>query len=247
MNPTEHVPLRSHVLTKMDCPLVARASLMEQEEDPTTAMEKGTTCHALTFNTQTVVVYPGATRRGKEWDKFEEEHDGCRIVLQSEYEVSARMCDAVRRHPLARKLLDNAEFEKQRLFKLDGRLCRATPDIVGSGYIADLKTGRSANPKRFRYNAREYYYDASMAWYKRAVPGAAEVFIICVEKTKPYPVSVFRVNNRSLSQGDAFNMAAFAKFRQCEQSGHWPEYSDDIIDLDIPERTAQSVAYEEAA
>lgn len=245
---TEHIPVRSHVLQKMDCPELALASLMEQEEDPSAAMEKGTTTHAMVFNTQTVVVYPGAVRRGKEWDKFEAEHDGCRIVLQGEYEVSARMCDAVRKHPIARELIDGAELEKTRLFKIDGRLCRATPDIVRPGsYIADLKTGRSANPRKFRYNARDYYYDASMAWYRRAA-GVQDVYIICVEKSSPrYPVTVFKMNARSLAQGDAFNAEAFAKFRECERSGRWPGYAEGIVELDIPERNAASLAYTEAA
>lgn len=245
---TEHIPLRAHVLTKMDCPAAARASLLEQEEDPSAAMDKGTTTHAIVFNTQTVVVYPGAMRRGKEWDKFADDHDGCRIVLQSEYDMAMRMADAVRRDPIAGPLLRNAvSLEKTILFKLDGRICRATPDIVGSDYIADLKTGRSANPKRFRYNCREYFYDGSMAWYRRAVPQAKNAFIICVEKTKSLPVTVFRMNERSLQQGDQLMMEAFGRFRQCERAGSWPGYADGVVELDVPERTAQSAAYEEAA
>lgn len=243
---TTKIPLRSHVLTKMSAPIVARASLVEDEEDPTAAQDKGTTTHALCFNTQTVVVYEGAVRRGKEFDKFADEHDGCRIVLRAEYELGARMSDAVRRHPLARKLLEGATFEQTRLFELDGRICRATPDIVGADYIADLKTGRSADPRRFRYNARDYYYDCAMAWYMRSVPQAKQAFIICVEKTKPYPVTVFRVNERTLQQGEAFNAEAFGRFRACERSGVWPEYADAIVDLDVPERTAVSVGYTEA-
>lgn len=244
---TEHIPLRAHVLAKMDdCPLVARASLMGEEEDPTAAMEKGTTTHAILFNTQTVVAYhEGKQRKGKDWEAFAAEHDGCRIVTHGEYELAARMSDAVRRDPVARPLLENAEFEKQRLFKLDGRLCRATPDIVGAGYLADLKTGRSANPKRFRYNARDYYYDASMAWYRRAA-GVDDVYVICVEKKHPYPVTVFHVNARSLAQGEAFNMEMFARFRECERTGNWPGYGDGIVELDIPERNAASLAYVEA-
>lgn len=248
---TEHIPLRAHVLSKMDAPSIARAALLEQEEDPSSAMDKGTTTHAIVFNTQTVVVYGADSdkkkvRNGAEWDRFAAEHDGCRIVLRGEYEVASRMADAVRRNKFARTLLEGATFEQTRLFKLDGRLCRATPDIVGRDYIADLKTGRSADPRRFRYNAREYCYDASLAWYKRSVPEAKNVFIICVEKTRPYPVSVFRLTERTLAQGDALNMEAFARFRECERTGIWPDYVDGIVDLDIPERTVQSVAYEEA-
>lgn len=243
---TTTIPLRSHVLTKMSAPCVARAALVGDEDEPSANMDKGSTTHALCFNTQTVVVYPGAARKGKEWDKFAEEHDGCRIVLRGEYELASRMSEVVRRHPLARRLLENAALEQTRLFQLDGRLCRGTPDIVGPDYIADLKTGRSADPRRFRYHARDYHYDCSLAWYMKAVPTATRAFIICVEKTKPYPVSVFAVNARTLAQGDAYNMDAFARFRACEQANHWPEYSDQIIELDVPERSAAWAGYTEA-
>lgn len=247
MTDTRSIPLRSYVLTKMDCPLIARAALLEDQEDPTEAENKGTTTHAILFNTQTVVVYPGARRAGKEWEAFEAEHDGCRIVLKSEYELAARMSDSVRRHPVARQFLEGTQHEQTRLFNLDGRLCRATPDIVREGhFIADLKTGRSANPRRFRYNARDYYYDASMAWYRRSA-NASDAFIICVEKTKPYPVTVFKLNARTLAQGDAYNAEAFARFRACEESGVWPEYADGIAELDIPERSAGQFAYVEAS
>lgn len=247
MTDTTTIPLRAHVLLKMAAPAVARAALLGDEEEASEALEKGTTTHALTFNTQAVVVYPGATRRGKEWEAFAAEHDGCRIVLRGEYELAARMADAVRRHPLARQLLEAATFEESRFVKMNERLCRGTPDIVGPGdrYIADLKTGRSADPRRFRYNARDYYYDCSMAWYRR-ITGAADCFIICVEKTRPYPVTVFQLNERTLAQGDAYMMDAFGKFLHCERNNHWPEYSDQIVELDVPERSAVSGGYTEA-
>lgn len=245
MTDTKDIPLRAHVLLKMAAPSVARAAMLGEEDEASDAQEKGTTCHAMVFNTQSVVVYPGAQRRGHEWEKFALQHDGCRIVLRGEYELAARMSDAVRRHPVARDLLEAAEFEQPRFANINGRLCRGTPDIVGESYIADLKTGRSADPRRFRYNARDYYYDCSMAWYRRIV-GVQHAFIICVEKTKPYPVTVFQLNERTLQQGDAFMMDAFARFQECERTGRWPEYADQIVELDVPERSAVSAAYTEA-
>lgn len=243
---TTKIPLRAHVLTKMAAPSIARAALLEEvDEDPNDAKDKGSTTHALCFNSQAVVVYPGATRRGKEWEAFAAEHDGCRIVLQGEYEVCARMSDAVRRHPVARDLLENATFEQPRFATMNGRLCRGTPDIVGDGYFADLKTGRSADPRRFRYNARDYYYDCVMSWYQR-ITSMPEAFLICVEKTKPYPVTVFRLNQRTLAQGDAFMMDAFGRFLECERKNHWPEYADQIVELDVPERTSVSIGYTES-
>lgn len=233
---TTQIALRSHVLCKMDCPSVARASLVSDEEDPTAAQEKGTTAHALTFGTQRVVVFDGALRRGVQWDRFEAQHAGQRIVLKSEYEIASRMADAVKSHPIAGKLLDGAVFEQTWLFDLDGRKCRATPDVVGCDYIADLKTGRSAHPRRFAYACREYFYDATMAWYMRAIPSAQRCYVIVVEKTKPYPVSVFRCSDRMLAQGNSYNDQAFKRFRQCERTNVWPDYSTGIVQLDVPER-----------
>jgi|SRR5215471_1890294 len=249
--PTEHIPLRSHVLLKMDAPLVARAALLGEEEEPSAAMDKGSTCHAILFNTQTVVVFPGERRTGKAWEAFEAEHDGCRIVTKGDYELASRMADAIRRDAFARPLLEYATFEQTRMFKLDDRLCRATPDIVGRGeaHIVDVKTCKSAKPERFRYNARDYGYHQQLAWYKRAVPAAKDCFIVCVEKAAPYAVSVFRLSPRCLAKGDALNMRAFQRFRECERTGHWPGYTEGVVELDIPDwpEEAALVALEPAA
>jgi hypothetical protein len=247
---TFHVPLRHHMLHAMDeCPAIAYSKIIGDEDDATRDQEKGTSTHAMVFNTQQCVVYPGAKRQGKEFDRFADEHDGCRIILQGEYDIASRMSDSVRRNKLARELIEGqgVTFEQTILWSQDGRMCRGTPDVVGPGYVADLKTGRSSNPKRFKWDARKFFYDSAMAWYRRAVPQARESFLIVVEKTKPYPCTVFRLNERSLQAGNDLCDRWFELLLECERTGEWPDYSERIVELDIPLRVDSPEFYEVAA
>lgn len=56
-------------------------------------------------------VYPGAIRRGKEWDAFKETHKGKAIITGSEFEQAQTMIRAVRNSPIALSYIDG--FDKE--------------------------------------------------------------------------------------------------------------------------------------
>lgn len=235
---TTSIPLRHHHLAAMaDAPCFALAALRGDEEDANRSEEKGTSVHALTLNSQAVVVAPMPRNDKHEaYRRFAEENDGCRIVTRSEYEEASRLADAVRRHREARNLIEGGEVEVTRHFDLHGRTCRATPDIVRPRCIADLKTSKSADPRVFPYHVAKYYYHSAMAWYQAAVPFATEVFLIVVETRPPYPVTVFRVSERALQTGRELHMGWFRALRECERTGAWPDYAEGgVVALDLPE------------
>ena len=46
----------------------------QPEQEPTAAMQLGSAVHALVLGNKPVVAYPGAVRRGKEWEAFAAAH-----------------------------------------------------------------------------------------------------------------------------------------------------------------------------
>lgn len=173
-------------------------------------------------------------RRGNAWKDFAKLNDGTEICTASELVEAKRIATALDRHPLAAPLLIGAK-EQLIEWELRGRKCKSVLDVIGNGFIADLKTTTDARPDWMIRQAFRMGYHAQMAWYQRAAASfGGEVYLIAVETTDPYPVTVLRVTPRSLAEGDKMCRLWFEQLMNCEESNQWPEYSQSIVDMDPP-------------
>ncbi len=211
------------------------------ESDPTYAMERGTAVHAILFGTSKVIAYPGAVRRGKEWEAFAAAHDGHEILTAAEYAKAQRMADAVINSKVAAPLLKGVVEETLR-FRWNGLDCRATPDVRGAGFITELKSSVSAEPVKFTYQALRMAYHAQMrmqqiaAWPTLAVRDlSAPCYIVCVESTEPHPVTVFEIDKRTLEIGEKLLVLWAERLKQSEESNLFPPYTQDIFPLCAPD------------
>jgi hypothetical protein len=133
-----------------------------------------------------------------------------------------------------------------------GRACRGTPDAVhlipdgkgGSKKIGvELKTCVTSHPERFAWQCRKMSYHAQCAWYKHglersmAYPAGpvTEFFVVAVESTVPYPVTVFRFDEESLIMGHKQNRLWLEQLLGCERSGHFPAYTECDVALTVLE------------
>jgi hypothetical protein len=209
------------------------------QEDETSAMEVGTATDRLLLGGGPVLAYPGAVRRGKDYDAFVARNPGALILTQNDAAKALGMAEAVRACPDAVRLLTGARQDTIR-WDFDGRACRGTPDVRGAGFLTDLKTGETSDPMRFGWKVRRYAYHAQMAWYQTGVqlaglPQARESYIVSVEQAPPHVVTVFRLTERSLEFGARLWRLWFEQLRVCEASGEFPGYSRAVVDLDLPE------------
>lgn len=236
------IPVRFHHLKAVArSPLHLRSCLDGEEKASTSALEKGTAVHALLFGTKTVTFYPGAVRRGKEWDGFKAAHEGDCILTATEYEKAMRMAERVSNHKDAMWALDGVR-EKTILWKYLGRECRSTPDVFSPemGFVTELKTCANADPQRFTWQALRMAYHAQLAYYMEAVAQSGlgtprSAYVVAVESTAPYPVTVLRLTDRALDAGQRMFRLWFERFLACEQANAWPAYVESIVDLDVPE------------
>lgn len=207
------------------------------EPEGTYAMERGTAVHALLFNTRKVMGYPGATRRGKEYEAFVAANPDTEILTGAEYDKARRMADALRASEVAKPFLTGAT-ETTLLFDWMGEKCRSTPDVRGADFVTELKTCPVSEPTRFNWHALKMHYHAQMR-YEAIASGLKQCYIVAVEATEPHPVTVFKLTERSLEQGEKLLVLWMERLRGCEKSGQWMPYVSSVVDLDVPEDTIE--------
>jgi hypothetical protein len=243
------VPVRfSHLKAYGRSPAHGRHARLASRDDPSIAMERGTAVHAILFGDKRVVCYPGAVRRGKEYDAFALQHAGAEILGKTEYDKANRMADAVRACKLAEPLL-NGVREDTLLFNWMGKACRATPDVRGPDYLTELKTSQSSDPAKFLWQARRFAYHAQMKMQEIGCEmmriKIRDHWIVCVESEAPHPVTVFHVEPEALEEGEKLLVLWMERLKNCEQSDAFPGYTDCAVPLIWPRDEA--FEFEEAA
>lgn len=254
--PTRHSLLKKMALSPahyleacqqpQDDSLAARLGAAMKVNDRTEALRLGAAIHAMITETGKVTLYPGR-RAGKSWKAFEAEAAASgfvEILNEREWNMVEGVVRAIRGHDEAMRLLfDGTLVEKRIDWEFIGKACRATPDArVPRKYIADLKTAVSSEPEKFARQARQLFYHAQADLYAEAMERTGEgrpedSFIIAVEKTRPYPVTIFRFTTELLDLGARMNRIWIERLKNCEASNVWPEYAPPpaVIDLGLPE------------
>jgi hypothetical protein len=207
---------------------------------PTPAMLMGTLIHTLVFSPEELVVAESNTviydgiRRGKKWEQFEMEHEGKTIVTVGEHEralestataraIAASVCN----HPFMLKAMASGDSEvavtwDQREVKCKGKLDHLTEDT-----IIDLKTTIDAGVGFEREIERRGYW-AQGAWYQEGVElngrGCLPFIIVAVEKTEPYDMSIWALDQDGLNQAREKNHQWLREVECCQKVGIWPGY-----------------------
>lgn len=226
-------PLRFSRLKLMSKSPSHYAAYVPQE---TGAMETGTAADKLLLGGK-VIAYPGPTRRGKEYDAFAAVHADKLIVTQKEYAVADGIAQAVSACDDAMRLLTGIR-QGTMLWDFNGRPCRGTPDVRGEGFLTDLKTGETSDPRFFPFKVRRFAYHAQMSFYETGValanlPPVSESYIVAVEQAPPHVVTVYRLTAATIELGARLWRLWLEQLQVCEASGAFPPYSQSIVDLDL--------------
>jgi hypothetical protein len=151
-----------------------------------------------------VAVFNGKTRRGKEWDAFNEANVG-KIIISSKEDFKIReMGESLFSKGAIKELLNHKgnTCEQVAIGKIHDTFCKGKADIVnkGRGWVIDLKTTQSVNPKDFRRSCYKYGYHRQAYFYKELFNAETFVFI-CVEKEPPYAVGLYYTSDEFIEQG----------------------------------------------
>lgn len=182
-------------------------------------------------------------RTGAAWMEFQARNAGALILSRTQYEDVSRIVESIQAHKDAMFLL-GGEREKTILFDMMALECRTTPDARQAGFVTELKTCRSSDPRRFQFDSLRAFYHAQCAFHaegaRRAKLEAAtpDAYIVAVETELPYPVTIFKLTPRALEQGMKSIRIWMEQLKGCLASNQWPAYAQSYVDLDVPDPDA---------
>ena len=179
------------------------------------AFALGSAVHALVLEPHKNLVVRGPEdRRGNKWKEasLAADLDGQILLPEAEFDLAARIADAVKAHPVAAMYLADPTFVAEASFfgtdPATGAEIKCRPDgyLPDAGLLFDVKTTTDASPDGFPRELRKYAYDVQAAFYLRAMRAAgykADSFIfIAVEKEAPHAVGLHAITEQYLDYAD---------------------------------------------
>lgn len=163
-------------------------------------------------------------------------------LLPAEFDAVQEMVSAVRNHPRAAELFTAGKPETS-LFWTDpatGIACRARPDWLRADMIVDYKTSPSASPSHISKAVADFGYYMQADWYLTAavelelLEPDAPFYFVFQSKNPPHLIKVVELDEVALDIGRDRNEQAREVFRDCTESGVWPDYGSDIELISLP-------------
>jgi exodeoxyribonuclease VIII len=216
------------------------AHALTHDRADTDALRAGRAIHSLilTPDAGDVVIWTGKSRRGKDWERFAEEHATTTILTGAEAAMAEGMRAAVYAHPVASSLLSGGVPEVTLTWH-DARVgpCKSRVDYLHDDTaMVELKTTRARGRGAVMREIAARLYYAQAAFYLDGLAangfGNVEARMIVVEKAPPYAVHVFRVGDGPLESGRRKVDAWLTKIAECTRAGVWR--GDDETDLVLP-------------
>lgn len=219
---------------------------LKSEREDTAALKGGRAVHAVLFGTP-LAVFTGAVRRGKAWDEFEREHVGQEILTATELAHARAMAAAVERHTEAKRLLADCTVEHELKWTHEvNRRCQSRVDAFNATRVVELKTTRCSDPARFVRDATWRNYHAQLAFYQDAVSHSglgtpSEAYIVAVESSRPYPVTVLRLTDNAIDLGRRQCRLWLERLLVCEAFNQWPSYVESTVPFDVADESDDTI------
>jgi hypothetical protein len=191
-------------------------------------------------------IAPKVDRRTKDgkarWAEFLETADRKTPVDGKDYAEAFAMRKKIYEHPAAIQFVQNGRAEVVCIWedKQTGLLCKARGDYEHRNFytIVDLKSTRIASPGGFSREMHKFGYHIQSAFYTdgwKAVTGENHDFVmVASEKTAPYSVGCYLVNEHTIEAGQNAYRRALDCYAEALKTGKFTGYSEDILPIDIP-------------
>ena len=186
---------------------------------------------------------PKATKAWKE-AVYKARRDGLTVIDGPTLAKAQSLADAVGNHSEASRLLTAATGHEVSAYAdhPSGARVRARFDLVGPGFIADIKTARDADPENFGRAMNAYMYHLSAANYvdiARANGLTVDRFdLIAVEKEPTpggeYRVSVMEIHVDAIDKGRELMALACDRWLALGKRVDLPGYGSDRHVIDLP-------------
>lgn len=236
---------KSHIDIALRSPLHYKAAFIDKiiDRKETPALIEGSLCHSMILEPDKTelefIVSPEFNKRtnaGKAlYQEFLTLHGDKKAVSAEQWEKCQHMRDEVFNHEAAAYWLSDGEPETSWFFthELSGLECKVRPDwLRRDGVIVDLKTTDDASPKGFVKSVANYSYHVQAAFYMDALKASRFIFVV-VEKSAPFAVAVYELDEEAISQGRKMYEQALLTIATCRDSGNWYGF-DGLKKLSLP-------------
>ena len=226
------------------------AKTLGVKKEASKSMNLGSAAHTAILEPEKfadeIVVFDGAVRRGKEWDKFKAEHEGKLILNANEFDSVTEMAKAVNRNIDAVNLLREGDAEVTLEFEFMGRKFKSRLDWLNGCIIVDLKTTDDASPAGFARSIWKYAYHRQAALYMDGVGESTGDIIkgfvfVAVEKSAPYAVGVYRLDMQGEEAGRVSYQSLLLDMADCKINRNFPAYSSRIETISLPAYAVKEV------
>lgn len=202
-------------------------SFLNAKYTPSKAFEIGTAIHTLClegrkiYNEENYIINEKIDRRTKVGKAAMEDHvaksKGRTIIEWADHYMIEELFKNFNRNKKAVEYCQGT-VELSHYTELDGVPVKVRPDCINveKGFISDIKTTQSANPKDFKREIFKFGYHLQAAFYSDALGVPAENFrFIAMQKNYPFTVEVYALSDDTIQRGRDAYLAAL---------GHWKEY-----------------------
>lgn len=175
---------------------------------------------------------------------FQAERDGLTIIDAPTLAHATAMAEAVQNHPEAGRLLAMATDHEVSAYAEhpSGAKVRARFDLIGPGFIGDIKTCRDADPETFGRVVNALMYHVSAANYVDIARANGlkvdDYLLICVEKEPTpggdYRVSVLELHPDAIEKGRELMAEACERWLALGKRIDLPSYGPDRHVVDLP-------------
>lgn len=186
---------------------------------------------------------PTATKAWKE-AVFKAKQDGLTVITGQLLSKAQALAAAVSAHPEAGRLLAAATDHEVSAYAEhpSGAVVRARFDLIGPGYIGDIKTARDGNPEEFGRTVNALGYHISAANYidiGRANGLTVDRFDLIVVEKEPTPggdyrVAVMELHPDAIDKGRELMAEACARWLALGKRIDLPGYGDERHVIDLP-------------
>lgn len=221
----------------------------EHKREPTRAMIVGAIADAIVFEHRRVAVFDGV-RRGKAWEEFLVAHPKELLCSAAEYAVASGAALAVVRDPVAGPIVRRKGAVYQRVVHwtdwglecaagIAGEGGRGGFDIIGDGFLDDLKITNDASPRGIERQILSMHWHAQGAFYSDGAKACGldvdAYRLICVEATPPHPVTVVELLPELLDFGRRSLSKWTEMLKASEAADVWPGYVQEPVEMGLPD------------
>lgn len=221
--------------------------LIEVTPQQLRAFDLGTAMHStiLEQDMSDILVGPEvSTKAVKAWKEFVAANPDKTVLTKQEYEKVKMAFEAVAEHPIAEKMISNAEIETSHFSKDNetGLMLCARPDGVNSdaGYMFDYKTSISANEFDFTKSIARFAYHLQAAHYidiYESVTGNKinNYYFIVQEKSAPYAVNVIELDQADINAAMVIRRDLLNRISVAYKTNDFPAYTSEIKKVTLPD------------